>query len=65
MKSIIIKNRRFTCLSPTLVRVEYSPDGSFENRRSMVAYPEKKPMLCFPSTPRYGKSYNQQLQHYQ
>ena len=44
MQPIIIKNRRFTCLSPTLVRVEYSPNGTFEDRRSMVAYPEKKPI---------------------
>ena len=53
MNSIIIKNRRFTCLSPTLVRVEYSPDGMFEDRRSMVAYPEKKP-IAFQSVTEDG-----------
>ncbi len=36
-------NRRFTCLSPHLVRLEFAPDGVFEDRRSLVAYAPKKP----------------------
>ncbi|MEI7437541.1 MAG: hypothetical protein WCL16_12130 [bacterium] len=36
--SITAQNRRFTCISPTLVRVEYAPDGVFEERRSIVAF---------------------------
>ena len=40
----IIQNRRFTCLSPTLVRIEFAPDGNFEDRRSMVAYAEQNPV---------------------
>jgi len=40
--------RRFTCLSPTLVRMEFSPDGTFEDRPSMVAREAKTP-LAFES----------------
>lgn len=36
-----IGQRRFTCLSPTLVRIEFAPDGEFEQRRSIVAYAEQ------------------------
>ncbi len=39
---MILGKRRFRVLSPTLVRIEYSPEGSFEDRRSMVAYAEQK-----------------------
>jgi hypothetical protein len=35
---LTLGHRRFTLLSPTLVRVEFAPDGVFEERRSMVAY---------------------------
>lgn len=42
--SLTLDKRRFTCLSPTLVRIEYSPDGVFEDRRSMVAYAEQTPV---------------------
>lgn len=31
------KHHRVTCLSPSLVRLEYSPDGTFEDRKSIVA----------------------------
>ncbi len=48
-----IGNRRFTCLSPTLVRVEYSPDGVFEDMRSMVAYTVQNP-LAFASIAKDG-----------
>ena len=40
---IEIGKRRFTCLSPTLVRIEYATDGVFEERRSIVAYAKQKP----------------------
>lgn len=38
MNEITLGKRRFTCLSPRLVRMEYSPSGVFEDRRSIVAY---------------------------
>jgi hypothetical protein len=50
----VIGKRRFTCLAPTLVRIEYAPDGVFEDRRSMVAYAEKKPM-AFKAVSRDGE----------
>ena len=37
-------NRRFTCLTPRMVRVEFSPTGVFENRRSTVAYNARRPV---------------------
>ena len=43
MSQVIIGNRRFTCLSPTLVRVEFSPEGKFDDRRSVMAYPKQQP----------------------
>ena len=42
--AVVIGRRRFTCLSPTLVRVEFSPTGVFEDRRSMVAHAEQQPL---------------------
>jgi len=54
MKSLIqFGKRRFSCLSPTLVRLEYAPDGVFEDRRSMVAYAQQKP-IAFKSVTRDG-----------
>jgi alpha-glucosidase (family GH31 glycosyl hydrolase) len=41
---LIIGLRRFTCLSPTLVRVEYALDGRFEDRTSIVAAAVQQPM---------------------
>ena len=41
---IFLGNRRFTCLSPTLVRIEFSPTGAFDDRRSMAAYATKQPV---------------------
>jgi alpha-glucosidase (family GH31 glycosyl hydrolase) len=38
MNEVIFGKRRFTCLSPRLVRMEFSPTGVFEDRRSLVAY---------------------------
>jgi len=34
---VTVGRRRFTCLSPTLVRMEFAPDGRFEQRPSIVA----------------------------
>ncbi len=42
--AVVIGKRRFTCLSPTLVRVEFAPDGRFEDRRSIVAHEKQKPV---------------------
>lgn len=46
--SVVIGKRRFTCLSPTLFRMEFAPDGIFEERRSFVAYgvPESRVFDC-------------------
>ena len=45
MKSIfIVKNRRFTCLSDGLIRMEFSPNAVFEDRRSIVAYEARSPI---------------------
>jgi alpha-glucosidase (family GH31 glycosyl hydrolase) len=41
---IVIGNRRFTCLATGLVRMEFSPNGVFEDRRSMVAYAAQRPV---------------------
>lgn len=40
---VTLGNRRFVCLSPTLVRMEYAPRRQFNPRRSMVAYAAQKP----------------------
>lgn len=41
---ITLGRRRFTCLSPTLVRLEFAPDGVFGDRRSLVAAAPQKPL---------------------
>lgn len=41
---MIQEKRRFTCLTNGLVRMEFSPTGEFESRRSMVAYAEQQPI---------------------
>jgi len=40
----IAGRRRFTSLAPGLVRMEFSPDGRFEDRRSLAAAAEKQPI---------------------
>ena len=46
-RAIIAGKRRFTCLSPTLLRMEFAPDGVFEDRRSLVAYaPRQAQPFC-------------------
>ena len=42
-ESIVIGRRRFTCLAPGLIRMEFAPDGIFEERRSIVAYEKQNP----------------------
>ena len=44
MTAIISGKRRFTCLSPRLVRLEFSPTGVFEERHSLVAYDRPQPI---------------------
>jgi hypothetical protein len=44
MNEIIVGKRRFTCLSPRLVRMEFSPTGVFEDCRSIVAYNPRRPL---------------------
>ncbi len=41
--SVILGKRRITCLSAGLLRIEFSPDGRFDDRRSMVAHPVQVP----------------------
>ena len=41
--AVILGNRRFLCLSPTLVRLEYAPDARFEDRQSVVAAAPRRP----------------------
>jgi len=43
LKSVIQGKRRFTCLAPGLIRMEFAPDGIFEDRRSLVAYQKQTP----------------------
>ncbi len=42
--TVTVGHRRFTCLSPTLVRMEYAPDGVFQERRSLIAHEPKQPI---------------------
>ncbi len=53
---IVIGKRRFTCLTPTLVRMEFSPDGIFEERRSLVAYAEQTPIAFASQTREKGQT---------
>jgi alpha-glucosidase (family GH31 glycosyl hydrolase) len=41
--SVVEGNRRFSCLAPGLIRMEFAPDGVFEDRRSIVAYEKQMP----------------------
>ena len=50
-KSVILGRRRFTCLTDGLVRMEYSPTGKFEDRRSLVAAGQSK-AIAFKSVER-------------
>lgn len=44
MKAHIIGRKRITALSQSLIRLEYSPDSNFEERRSIVAYEKQEPV---------------------
>jgi alpha-glucosidase (family GH31 glycosyl hydrolase) len=50
---VIAGKRRFTCLAAGLVRMEYAPDGIFDDRRSLVAY-EKQAPVAFTSIRKEG-----------
>jgi alpha-glucosidase (family GH31 glycosyl hydrolase) len=41
---VILGKRRFTCLAPGLVRLEFSPTGEFEDRLSLVAHTPRRPI---------------------
>lgn len=41
---VVLGCRRFTCLSPALVRMEFAPDGRFEDRPSIVAIEPRHPL---------------------
>lgn len=41
--SVVLGKQRFTCLTPSLVRFEYSPTGTFEDRPSIVASEPRQP----------------------
>jgi hypothetical protein len=49
---VVDGKRRFTCLSPTLVRMEFAPDGVFIDRPSLVAAGDRRP-LAFQSISRH------------
>ena len=51
---IVLKNRRFRCLSPSLVRLEFALEADFEDRRSIVAYEEQDP-VAFSDESRDGE----------
>ncbi|HVV75513.1 MAG TPA: TIM-barrel domain-containing protein [Mycobacteriales bacterium] len=44
---------RFEVLSPTLIRLEYAPDGHFENRPTMVAL-DRNPISAFTTSRSHG-----------
>ena len=44
MNAIISGKRRFSCLTPHLIRLEFSPTGIFEERRSLVAFTRPEPI---------------------
>ena len=43
-KRVIAGRRRFTCLSPGLVRMEFSPFDRFEDRYSIICHEKQKPV---------------------
>lgn len=51
---IIAGNRRFTCLAEGLVRMEFSPTGTFEERRSVGAYEQQHPIPFTSATDEEG-----------
>lgn len=54
---VISVNARFTILSPELIRMEYSPDGSFEDRASFVFINRNIPAPSFKTEQKDGWLY--------
>ena len=44
---VVAGNARFTVLTPRLIRMEYSPDGRFEDRPSQVFWYRRQPVPPF------------------
>lgn len=56
MKGVcVVGQRRFTCLAPGLVRMEFDPAGQFENRSSVVAAGSRRPVAFQRVTRRKGE----------
>lgn len=54
-RSVVAGKRRFTMLSPGLVRMEFSPTGKFEDRRSLTAYAKRQPRAFKKVTRKKGE----------
>ncbi|HIE08248.1 MAG TPA: DUF5110 domain-containing protein, partial [Armatimonadetes bacterium] len=46
-RSVVLERARFTVLTPTLLRLEYSPEGKFEDRPSVLVVNRKFPPVSF------------------
>ena len=53
LHAVRVGDARFEVLSPTLIRLEYAPDGRFEDRRTMVAQ-DRSPIAAFTTSRRDG-----------
>ena len=53
MNEIVLGKRRFTCLTPRLVRLEFSPTGVFEDRPSLVV-PAARQAIPFDTVSQVG-----------
>lgn len=51
---VTARNARFTILTPSLIRLEWSPDKQFEDRASLMAVNRKLPVPEFTSSTRRG-----------
>lgn len=51
--SVVAGHARFEVLSPSLIRLEYAPDGQFENRPSIVAQ-DRTPVAAYRSSVHKG-----------
>ncbi|HVT64737.1 MAG TPA: TIM-barrel domain-containing protein [Mycobacteriales bacterium] len=52
-RGVQVGHARFEVLSPTLIRIEYAPDGHFENRPTAVAQ-DRSPITAFTTTRAHG-----------
>jgi hypothetical protein len=51
--AVVAGHARFEVLSPTLIRLEYAPDGRFENRHTIVAE-DRRPISAYRSRVSHG-----------